>query len=183
MMSSNYLLLSPMFHFRGSSCGFRNKAGSATTMAILRTIGLWVFSVAPWCISGVPATAMAKQIFRPPASLQALSAEHCPASCRDIFPRLKCNGDCAGGMEHYVEVQERGGEHLGKLTPSYVPTLVYVRYFTEAANTWEGVILYPRGRLGIGTGAKHLRFAREAHFVVSLRLTLARPCFTPEKIN
>lgn len=91
-----------------------SQQGGLGSMAILRTTGLWFFSVAPWCLSGVPATATAKQIFRPPTSLQALSPEHCPASCSDIFPRLKCNGDCSEGMEHYVEVQERGGEHLEK---------------------------------------------------------------------
>ena len=96
-------------------------ARRVSSMAILRTIGLWFFSVAPWCLSGVPATATAKQIFRPPTSLQALSPEHCPASCSDIFPRLKCNGDCSGGMEHYVEVQERGGEHLERLEPHLLP--------------------------------------------------------------
>ena len=89
-------------------------------MAMLRAVGLWVFSVAPWCLlSGLQAPAMAKQIFHPPAWPQEFDAEHCPASCQDVFPRLTCDGDCAGGMEQHVEIQERGGERVCKLELDY----------------------------------------------------------------
>lgn len=73
-------------------------------MNILRTTCFWFLSVAPWCFAG----GQAKQLFRPP-TLQDISAEHCPASCGDLFRRLRCDGDCEQGMQQNVEVQERGG--------------------------------------------------------------------------
>lgn len=86
-------------------------------MAVLRAVGLWLFlSVARWCLFRLPATSsLADKIFRPPTTLQALDPEHCPASCRELFPRLKCDGDCEEGMQHHVELQERGGKCPEKL--------------------------------------------------------------------
>ncbi len=78
-------------------------------MSALRAAALLFFSVVPWSISGLPAMPLPKNIFHPPTSFQEPFAGNCPDSCREIFPSLTCTGNCDGGMEHSVEVQERGG--------------------------------------------------------------------------
>ena len=70
------------------------------------TVAFWILAVAPWCFCGV--RVYAKELFHPPTS-EDISAEHCPASCGDLFRRLRCDGDCEQGMQQTVEVQERGG--------------------------------------------------------------------------